>query len=54
MSTVIVEPVDAGWAVNVEGVDNPIIFRGGRAAESAGRNLLVKLAKDERSALLEL
>lgn len=54
MSTVIVEPVDAGWAVNVEGVDNPMIFRSGRAAEQTGRDLAMRLAQGDRCVRLEL
>lgn len=54
MSTVIVEPVDAGWAVNVDGVENPMIFRSGRAAEQAGRDLAMRLAQGDRCVRLEL
>lgn len=54
MSTVIVEPVDGGWSVTVEGVDNPMMFKSGRAAESAGRDLAMKLAREDRSVRLEL
>jgi hypothetical protein len=54
MSAVIVEPVDAGWSVNVDGVDNPMMFSSGRAAERAGRDLALKLARQDQSVHLEL
>ncbi|MFJ6024242.1 hypothetical protein ACIQC9_06565 [Brevundimonas sp. NPDC092305] len=54
MCTVVVEPVQGGWTVNVEGVDNPMVFRSGRAAERAGRDLALKMAHESRSVRLEL
>lgn len=51
---VIVEPVEAGWTVNVEGVDNPMLFTSGRAAERAGRDLAMRLAESGQEVELEM
>lgn len=45
MCRVVVEPIDAGWVVAVEGVDNPLVYRSGRAAEEAARGLAMRLAR---------
>jgi hypothetical protein len=52
--TVIVEPVEAGWTVNVGNVENPMIFSSGRAAERAGRDLAMRLAESGKEVRLEL
>jgi len=52
--TVIVEPVEAGWTVNVGDVENPMVFSSGRAAERAGRDLAMRLAESGREVQLEL
>lgn len=54
MQKVIVEPVDGGWTVNVEDIDNPMLFASGRAAEDAARELALKLAKGGIDVELEL
>ncbi|MFC7379215.1 hypothetical protein [Brevundimonas sp. GCM10030266] len=54
MQKVIVEPVEGGWTVNVEDVDNPMMFASGRAAEDAARNLAMKLAAGGADVELEL
>ncbi|WP_205750790.1 hypothetical protein [Brevundimonas sp. M20] len=54
MQKVIVEPVDGGWTVNVEDIDNPMMFASGRAAEDAARELALKLAKGGIDVELEL
>lgn len=54
MCIVVVEPVDAGWSVNIEGVDNPMMFTSGRAAEQAGRDLALRMAGEGHSVRLEV
>ncbi len=54
MQKVIVEPVDGGWTVNVEDIDNPMMFASGRAVEDAARELALKLAKGGIDVELEL
>lgn len=54
MQKVIVEPVDGGWTVNVEDIDNPMLFASGRAAEDAARELALKLARGGIDVELEL
>lgn len=54
MQKVIVEPVDGGWTVNVESIENPMIFVSGRAAEDAARDLAMKLAASGADVELEL
>ena len=54
MHKVIVEPVDGGWTVNVETIDNPMMFASGRAAEDAARDLALKLAAGGADVELEL
>ncbi len=54
MRKVIVEPVDGGWTVNVEDIDNPMMFKSGRAAEDAARALALKLAAAGVDVELEL
>lgn len=54
MQKVIVEPVEAGWTVNVDGVENPMPFRSGREAERAGRDLALRLAESGQEIELEL
>lgn len=54
MRQVIVEPVDGGWTVKVETVDNPMMFVSGRAAEDAARDLALKLAGGGEDVELEL
>ena len=51
---VIVEPVDAGWSVQVGGADNPMVFARAQAAEQAGRALAMRLAEVGRAVQLEL
>ena len=45
MEKIIVEPMDAGWAVRTDAIDNTMVFRSGSAAEDAARGLAFKLAK---------
>lgn len=52
--TVIVEPVAAGWSVQVGCADNPMVFASGRAAEKAGRDLALRLADAGSEVELEL
>lgn len=54
MRKVIVEPVDGGWTVDIDGVDNPMMFRSGRSAEDAARDLALKLAAGGAEVELEL
>lgn len=54
MQKVIVEPVEAGWTVNVDGVENPMLFSSGREAERAGRDLALRLAESGQEIELEL
>ncbi|HWW12407.1 MAG TPA: hypothetical protein VN018_07815 [Brevundimonas sp.] len=54
MQKVIVEPVDGGWTVNVENIDNPMMFASGRAAEDAARDLALRLAAGGTDVELEL
>jgi len=54
MQKVIVEPVDGGWTVNVETIDNPMMFASGRAAEDAARDLALRLAANGSDVELEL
>lgn len=54
MQKVIVEPVEAGWTVNVDGVENPMLFTSGREAERAGRDLALRLVENGQEVELEL
>lgn len=54
MQKVIVEPVEAGWAVNLDSVENPMLFNSGREAERAGRDLALRLAENGQEIELEL
>ena len=54
MQKVIVEPVDRGWTVKVDEVDNPMMFASGRAAEDAARALAMRLAVGGVDVELEL
>lgn len=54
MLKVIVAPVDGGWTVDVEDIDNPMMFVSGRAAEDAARELALKLAAAGADVELEL
>ncbi len=51
---VIVEPVNAGWTVHVAGIENPMLYRSGREAERAGRDLALRLAENGQEIELEL
>lgn len=53
MDVVIVEPMDAGWAVKATGVANELIFASGRAAERCGRQLAECLARAGRETELQ-
>jgi hypothetical protein len=52
--TVIIEPVAAGWSVQVVGADNPMMFANAYAAERAGRDLALRLADAGSEVKLEL
>lgn len=54
MERVIVEPLGSGWAVRSEALDNLMVFRSGRAAERAGRDLALRLASGGEPAELHL
>lgn len=54
MQKVIVEPVEAGWTVNVDGVENPMLFSSGREAERAGRELALRLSQIGQAIELQL
>ena len=45
MEKIVVEPLDAGWAVRTDAIDNAMVFRSGSAAEDAARGLAFKFAK---------
>jgi hypothetical protein len=45
METIVVEPLARGWAVRTDTVDNPMVFRTGRAAEETARGLAFRLAQ---------
>lgn len=52
--TVIVEPVAAGWSVQVAGADNPMVFANASVADRAGRDLALRLADAGSEVKLEL
>lgn len=54
MERVVVEPLPAGWAVHTAVLDNLMVFRGGGAAERAGRDLALSLAAAGQPAELHL
>lgn len=54
MERVVVEPLASGWAVRTRAFDNLLVFRSGRAAERAGRNLALTLAGLGEPAELQL
>lgn len=54
MCRLVVEPFDAGWAVAIEGVANPLVYRSGRAAEEAARALALRLARRGGAVSLEV
>lgn len=45
METIVVDPLARGWAVRTDTVDNPMVFRTGRAAEETARALALRLAQ---------
>ncbi|RZJ02098.1 MAG: hypothetical protein EON90_00440 [Brevundimonas sp.] len=53
MDLVIVEPLDAGWAVRASGIANELVFASGRAAERCGRQLAECLARAGRETELQ-
>jgi hypothetical protein len=54
METIIVEPLARGWAVRTDTVENPMVFRTGRAAEETARGLAFKLAQAGKLVRLRL
>jgi hypothetical protein len=54
MDIVRVEPLAEGWAVRAAGLANDMIFRSGRAAETAAKTLAFRLAEAGRTVELEL
>ena len=45
MEKIVVEPLDAGWAVRTDAIANTMVFRSGSAAEEAARGLAFRLAR---------
>ncbi|QTC92837.1 hypothetical protein [Brevundimonas goettingensis] len=54
METIVVEPLARGWAVQADTVDNPMVFRTGRAAEETARALAFRLAQAGKLVRLRL
>lgn len=54
MERILVKPMGDGWAVETVGADNPMVFRSGRAAEEAGKQLAKRLAGAGSTTELEL
>jgi hypothetical protein len=54
MESVIVEPLQTGWAVKATGLANDLVFASGRAAERCGRQLAECFARAGREAELQL
>ncbi len=54
MDTIVVEPLARGWAVRTDTVDNPMVFKTGRAAEETARGLAFRLAQAGRLVRLRL
>lgn len=54
MDTIVVEPLAKGWAVRTDAVENPMVFRTGRAAEDTARALAFKLAQAGKLVRLRL
>ena len=44
MRLLTVSPLADGWRLSVDGVQNDMVFKSGRAAESAARRLAVRLS----------
>lgn len=53
MDSVIVEPLQTGWAVRATGLANDLVFASGRAAERCGRQLAECFARAGREAELQ-
>jgi hypothetical protein len=53
MESVIVEPLQTGWAVKATGLANDLVFASGRAAERCGRQLAECFARAGREAELQ-
>lgn len=45
MRRIVVSALPVGWKLTVDGVDNDMVFRSGRDAESAARRLADRLAR---------
>ena len=41
--TITIRPLDAGWAVELDQLDAPMVFRSGAQAERAARDLAERL-----------
>ncbi len=54
MDTISVEPIEGGWAVRTDAVENPMIFRSGHDAETSARALAVRLARQGEPVRLRL
>ena len=54
METIVVEPLARGWAVRTDTVENPMVFRTGRAAEETARGLAFRLAQAGKLVRLRL
>lgn len=54
MDSVIVEPLQTGWAVRATGLANDLVFASGRAAERCARQLAECFARAGREAELQL
>lgn len=54
MDSVIVEPLQTGWAVKATGVANDLVFASGRAAERCARQLAECFARAGRETELQL
>lgn len=54
METIVVEPLARGWAVRTDTVENPMVFRTGRAAEETARGLAFRLARAGKLVRLRL
>lgn len=54
MDVVAVEPLDSGWAVRAGELDNAMVFRSGKAAETAARDLAMRMAAAGRQTELRV
>lgn len=54
METIVVEPLESGWAVRTDATANEMVFRSGHDAETSARSLAERMARQGEPARLKL